>query len=54
MKKFILLLIGLYFFTIQVNAQDIQNTISFQIGLQCESSGTAFLPTVTFKRGRNL
>ncbi len=51
MKKSILLLAVLLFLTIQLSAQDIQNTISFQIGLQCEGSGTVFLPTVTFKEG---
>ncbi len=51
MKKPILLIAFFYFFAFTLYAQDIQNTISFQIGLQCEGTGTAFLPTVTFKEG---
>ena len=51
MKKSILLFSILYLFTIQLNAQDIQNTISLQVGLQCEDTGTFFLPTVTIKEG---
>ncbi len=51
MKKIILLFAAISFFSVQIIAQDVQNTISFQIGLQCEGTGTVFLPTLTFKEG---
>ncbi len=51
MKKILLLLFIPFIFSVQLSAQDAKNNISLQVGLQCENTGTFFLPTVNIKEG---